>query len=171
MTQKLIYDIFEEITAQAAVICKKNINFMYGDLIEINANLESMSQSAKFAAKKFPLVWLLLPIKGKKSPENMDLDFECSVTLVIAEYTGKDYKTPERLEKNFKPVLIPIYEGLMDAILKSAYLKFNLGKLDPFDYSDQPFWGRGDKLPFQTFIDAIYIENLNIKIKKTPCQL
>ena len=170
-TQKLIYVIFEQIVASAAILSGININYQYGDLIEINDNLTKMSSTPKFAARKFPLVWLLLPIKGKKSPENRGVDFECPVSLVIAEYTGKDYKTPERLDKNFKTKLIPIFEALSEAILNSEDLQFEKHRLEPFDYSDQPFWGRGDKQPFTDYIDAIFIENLNIKIKKTICQL
>ena len=168
MMQKTIYDVFESVAQRTSILSGIDLNYLYGDIKEVAMQIEGMKKHPKTAAKRFPLLWRMLPIKGKKSNDNQDVDFDCSITLIIAQYAQTSLTTPERIKSTYEPTLYPLFDSLQQALLDNTDLHFEKGVVEPFDYSDEPFWYR-DREPFADFIDAILIQNLNLKIKRTLC--
>ena len=166
--QRHIYEIMEAVAVRTSELANRSLNFMYGDLAEVNESLKNMGATPEYAALRFPLIWLVTPIEGTKWDDNTDIYFVCSVSLIIAEQSNANYKTQDRIDKNFTPVLFPIVDALEDALLDNVDLHFDKRKLKPTKVTIETRIGKQTE-PFQTFTDLIHIENLELKIKKTSC--
>ncbi len=145
-------------------------------LVEVLQNLQQLDQ-ASLSAKKWPLVILLCDIPetiGGRDAAQGQYQY-ANLNIIIATSTVNTFKQPERLEKNFKPILYPIYYEVIDAIYRSKYTSFyNKAELT-HTKTDRYFWGTeniyGNKAnTANDYIDAIEIKNLRVKFSLNFCQ-
>ena len=141
--------------------------FKYGHLKEITNMLTEKDKSDTYKYQKYPLIVLLLDITENKATEPI-IYSEISVRLWICCNTRKDYTSESRTLNSFKTILQPIYDLFIQKVESSGY--FNIDKMIgiPHKKTDRYFWGTDDGTTnvFNDFIDAIDIENLELKIKK-----
>lgn len=144
-------------------------------LVEVLQNLQQLDEN-QLSAKKWPLVILLCDIPetmGGRDSSKGQYQY-ANLNIIIATSTLSTFKQPERLEKNFKPVLYPIYYELIDAIYRSKYTSFyNKGEIT-HSKTDRYFWGKEDIYgnkgnKANDFIDAIEIKNLRVKFSLNFC--
>ncbi len=150
------------------------IHYLYGHPVEIIQTMMEWSKDpgtdgtdGKY--NMYPLVMLYTDI-----PEVIDRGvsgYYATVTMqmVIAYMTSPTLKAAQRLEQNFKPILQPIYEGLMQGIMRSGAFAIQAQKRIPHTKYDRYFWGKtglygNSANMFNDFIDAIEIQNLTLRV-------
>lgn len=163
----------------AAVIAKVNtaltsasfgslpIYYMYGHPREISNRLQDLTNSPTESHKKFPLVILFTDI-------TIDKDIpgfygSARLRMLIANFTEPNYISEQRTELNFKPILHPIKDELINQISLSRRFTFE----DELQYSetDMYFYGSqiNDKNIFGDYIDAIELKDIRINIRNKNC--
>lgn len=148
----------------------ESLHYMYGHLLEIQQTLIEFNQNCDWF-KKYPLAWLVEDITQTRGREG-EYD-TIPVRLILIMATEKEYKSYQRDAKVFKPVLRPMYEAILQAIVDSPY--FDNSDIDSLrhTYTERKFWGRetfggneGNNLT--DYVDAIDIQNLELIIN-TNC--
>lgn len=166
---KSVNDIFREIVANTAKIYGKNVSYMFGDWEYIAGQLTEWSQSPKTSKLKFPIICLYSPYIENRTSKTPDASLE----FLIMVDTRKEYLNEEREKVSFAKVLRPVYDAFIKSILASPDIVNEYNGIVPHSYTENYRYGRkgveADGKPFRDFIDAIEINNLNIKTKNIKC--
>jgi hypothetical protein len=153
------------------------INYQYGHFRELIETLAQYDTSPSLRVQKYPLVWLVTDfdeLRGKKAGVYADVN----LNIIICHQTHADYKSMERKEKVFQPVLYPIYYELMEQLAKDSMTFAASADLIEHRKTDRYYWGtkafnsigRGnDANVLNDFVDAIDIQNISLKIDYQPC--
>jgi hypothetical protein len=89
--------------------------------------------------------------------------------LIIATRSEPNYTADQRMINTFVPILYPLYSQFLKSLANSGYF---------FDYpankiqhtkTDRLFWGKNKNAAFGDYVDAIHIQNLQLKIKSFKC--
>ena len=149
------------------------VHYLHGHPLEVIETLGQRDKSDSLVFKKYPLIALF-----QDFPEAMTgttgIPHEPRLHMIIAGATRQDYKAPERYEKNFKPVLYPIYsEFLHQLSLHPAFISQSAWKI-PHTKTDRLYWGReglwgNEGNIFNDWIDCIEIRDLRLKVKTKLC--
>lgn len=146
----------------------KMLNYEYGSLKEIQ---ETLNQKKNNVSTRWPLVWLVEDIPQDRANQN-GFYADVSLNLIIATPTKKDWKSYQRDAETFDPVLRPIYWALLKSVSRTTAFR----SPDEFrginhTMTERKYWGRDDHASnlFSTFIDAIEITNLELKIDFQNC--
>lgn len=137
--------------------------FMDGHLLDVKNRLIQKDESTGVLKwQKYPLIILLQDFEYS---ESRIVRSEVSVDIIIVNETKSDYDTEERRENNFKPVLDPIYNDLMNAFNRSRYFSLTDGT---WDVTRRYYWGSelNNQNIFTDHLDAIEINNLSLTIPK-----
>lgn len=184
MRQKPVFvvDILREVVAktEAKVLAEiqaaqpdrgiVNINFVPGTPLEITDVLDVMGQQPTGDPKRFPLVGVFLPIReGKGRQIGIDGIEGIRICIAMVNRNLTD-RTPERYERNFKPILYPIYYEFLNQldadkrILSPSSNGFKHTKID-WPYYDP----NEQKNAFNEYVDAIEIRDLELLINLKHC--
>lgn len=153
----------------------QQIHYEYGHPKEIIRVLATMSDTREYEFKKYPLVALF-----QDFPEDGGRDFTYKAngrfTVIIANQTEPTYTAEERYTKNFKPLLYPIYEELINQLSRSRNFLTKSRKSIVQSKIDRPFWGReglygNEANKFGDNLDCIEIRNLELKVRYKRCTL
>lgn len=87
--------------------------FGYGDQMELNTFLKNKESDL---TRPYPLVWLLYPYKELHKKKVVELK---DLVLILATNTNARLSNSERIQTNFKKVLIPLYDNVF-TVLKRA---------------------------------------------------
>lgn len=143
------------------------VNYLYGPFKEIVKVLGEWNGTS-FANKKYPLIALLQPFDEVKGGRP-DLDSVDRVRIIIARQSDPKWLTAYRYEKNFIPVLYPIYDELIKQL---AYNKLTASQVNKIPHTkiDWPYWDNGqDNNPFNDWLDIIEIKDMKLNIRNTRC--
>ena len=161
---------------QAANSTITGINYMYGHPTELVSRLQLRTQDDGDLDSQTGGKWDMWPVVMLFTdfPETMDNTgggYFQTVTLqiVIAMITERNLFAEQRLNINFKPILQPIYEALMQSIMRSAYFVVQSQKQIRHTKYDRYFWGKtglygNSGNMFNDHIDAIEIQNLTLRV-------
>lgn len=164
-----IEDILAAITIRVSEALNTPIYYMHGSLKEINARLAQLSQSKDGQNQKFPLICLLHDYTRRRG----DTYETAEITILIANNTLANYISDERLEKNFKAVLNPIYLELLRQLHLSPYfntpseLRISHTKIDHYFYGTE---GVGGVNRFNDLVDCIELRDLELIIYAKNCE-
>lgn len=175
MTSEKIIPVHEIIKAMAPQAIKLAdgtvvpVYFKHDSILAIAKELSEMDQSSlKF--KKYPLVALVHDFD-----ENMNTDLVThsrlpDLNILIANNTERDYDSDMRYERNYKPILYPIYTQFIRNIEKSGMFAIRANGV-PHTKSDRLFWGRyglygREGNIFNDYLDVLEIKNLNLSLIK-----
>jgi len=174
-----VIDIIRDIVTktEAAVLAElqlansliQAVNFVPGTPIEMTDVLDTMAKQPSLEMKTFPLFGLFIPIIENKGTE-IGIDGVEGIKICIAMTSNPTIRTPERMTKNFKPILYPIYYEFLNQLsldkrlLKTDNNGFKHRKID-WPYYDP----ESNKNAFNNFVDAIEIKDLELKIKLSNC--
>lgn len=151
------------------------VHYDHGHPIEIIETLQQKDKSGtNLVFAKYPLVALFHDF-----PEayNSEPGFQGQVTLhmIICRATDPTYKSDQRYDNNFKPVLYPIYAELMKQIVRSPYF-MGAQSVNQLQHTkiDRLYWGReglykNEGSVFNNFIDCIEIRDLQLKLNLNNC--
>lgn len=150
------------VEAVKTVLSLEVLNYQYGYVTELNETLNEYGKTVEFKALKFPLIWLAQPftiIHG---------DFNClgkaKFDLFIFNKTDKNLKASARMTNNFKPVIYPIYEALIEQISEHAAFMEQDNEAIKHDTTDRYFWD-GLNPTITDTVDWIYIKGFEITIR------
>lgn len=164
--QQIIADI-PELNDQETTSGVMRLYFMHGHPLEIVNTLADKANASSYKGKRFPLIALYQDIE--ENVRNEGYERIAPVTVIIANQTDPNYTAATRQDQNFDPILYKLEAGFKYCLKKSEYI----GGLKP-DYNriDRVFWGRNgiygnEGNMFQDYIDAIELNNLELKIINT----
>ena len=165
----VVVDLFGSIVADVATELGSPVYYMYGHPVEVVNELQRKTKHPIGKSHKFPLIVLFQDFEESKG-ENQANESVVRLNLIIATNTKAEYVSKQRYETTFKPILIPIYDLLMEQIVKSNYFNNISYGLVPHTKTDRVYWGKqglygNEGNIFQDRIDAIEITELNLKIK------
>jgi hypothetical protein len=142
--------------------------YEHGHILEI-ANTLKKKKDGIYAFKKYPLIILFEDHTYSKSTTDTAIFGTVPARIAIANHTNPTLNSSERYESNFRPILFPLYDKFMDALVSIDYFKTIPDK--PYvdhDMSPRPYWGSnlpGDNSNvLDDWIDAIDLENVQLQI-------
>ena len=142
--------------------------FMYGHPVEINSRLMNKDKGKVTQFQKYPLIALRADVEAEKDGGVINY----RLNLAIFTITKGNLNAEERTEQVFKPILIPIYDKLIESLRKSGLFIWSGHYVPKHTYVERPFWGTsGDqgtvKRLFNDPVDCI--ELINLELKKRDC--
>lgn len=165
--QKLI-QVLQQVDSQIT-----GLHYKHGHPMEIVNTLTEYSKGPSTKYDRFPLIALF-----QDFPEVMGSapGFYTDVTLhlIIAKGTDPNYKAADRYEKNFKPILYPIYLNFIEQLKRSKAIEVISGGEIPHTKIDRLYWGReglygNTSNTFNDKVDCIEIKDLKLRIKTQNC--
>lgn len=151
------------------------VHYQHGHPLEIIETMNQFDKSDTFVYEKYPLVALFQDFEEDKA--TIGTAGEVRLNLIIARATLADYKAAERYTQNFKPILYPIYQALLEEIGGSFAGKyFSVKDTTQISHTkiDRLYWGRNglyknEKNVFNDKIDAIEIKDLVLSVNSKFC--
>ncbi len=179
-----IEDDLREITAKVSMAILPELQlvqpsieavfYSFGTIDELNENLAQLGKTASGQTKKFPLLFLVVDIK---EPKGFVGDYtDLKLRLAIINQTSKTFKAAERLEQNFKPIIMPIYRELLNQITLSGGIFLGASSADQIKHTAirRYYWGRetasgntANKL--NDYVDGLEIDNLELRYYLNRC--
>lgn len=174
---KVIAQVLDKIKANDAAVNGttkiQTIDFQFGHTRELLETLSQYDRDPAFKFMKYPLIWLVTDYPEDRGREP-GIYADAKLNICIIHQSLNTYKSTERLSKVFKPVLYPIYYSLLDQMANCNMInngveeKISHRKWDRFYMGKQGSGGNvADTLA--DFVDAIEIENMNLKIRFQNC--
>jgi hypothetical protein len=142
----------------------RHTGYMYGHPLDIEKRLQDMATSPDLIVRssRFPMVVLFQDFAEQMGTQS-GIYTTTSLNLVIVTNSEQNWNSEERYDKNFRPLLYPIYGELIRQV-DQAGLSENSDKIRHRKY-DRVFWSVSNKNPFNEYIDAIEIQSLEVKFK------
>jgi hypothetical protein len=140
--------------------------YLYGHPQEIVDILGEMDGDSVLKYEKFPLVILVQDFEEEMGFEGYDS--ETSLNIIIATETDANLRSADRRAVTFTPILYPIYNLLIEKLKESTELDANKPvhtKIERPYYGRSGLYGNEGNI-FNDFIDAIELQNLELKILK-----
>jgi hypothetical protein len=149
------------------------IDFQYGHLDELIQTLAQKDADPQARFLKYPLVYLVQDFRERRGRQP-GVYAELNLNIIIAHQTEATDKITDRYAKVFKPVLYPIYYSLIKQLATIPQTLQGNQDVIPHDKWDRSYWGTqavggntADTL--NDYVDAIEIQNLDLKINYQPC--
>lgn len=138
------------------------LNYQYGYVQELNETLQQWENDPVQQPLKFPLVWLAEPYNVDHS--NPDLPGgTVDLELFIINKSGKTWKAEERMNANFKPVIYPIYNQLLNQLAISPVTGVTSTDLIKHKYSNRYYFGENNRSVLNDVVDC-----MRVSISKLP---
>lgn len=149
------------------------VNFKAETWLELIKRLNEDSLVMESKYERYPLVALIRNFT--ETIEEGEASYETSLDIVIVTLSDPNKTSTEREEENYTPVLIPIYQELMEVINSSSYFlgtqsvykshtrSFNMHLGQESEYGNTAY-----KLP--DCVDGIVVEGLKLKVDISNCQ-
>lgn len=145
------------------------LHYEHGHYDEIETTLAQFEASRQHYNKKYPLIALFEDVLQRVVNGITEVRF----TLVICYNSDREYKSKDRYREVINPILMPIYEELLNQILESGLY---YGYQVKHDMIVRPFAGgageRGTKgALFSDILDAIEMRDIVLKLYPVnPCE-
>lgn len=145
--------------------------YIYGKPKYINNRLVAMNNDKTKQGIKYPVLGLFFDIDEPTGTEPLNLN------LFIATNSKLEYLIEDRMEINFKPTLIPLYELFLVKLRDSGLFRWKDSDDNGFPVhtrSLRPYWGKAgldedEKTAMADVLDAIEIEGLEIYQTNKTC--
>jgi hypothetical protein len=170
----IIGDVVRATSKQVSKQHGFEVFYQYGHIREISQTLQSYSETDRFRSKKYPAVFLLQDFAERMGARYGEAVVRL-VLLIVAD-SSNVYRSSDRYEKVFNPVLYPIYDELMRQIVKDSRINTPYGG-PPHEKIDRLFLSnalvdhttKGEGLMFSDYLDAIEIRGLELNILIDEC--
>lgn len=153
------------------------VHYLYGHPLEIVNTLTELDSGGSTVYDKYPLVAFFLDSKMSRKDRTMFGSQRVHLAIIneCFDATGNEV-AKERDTNNFIPVLSPIYMELIRQIALRGDLFVGVGGESSIlhDVTFRYYWGKNglwgnDKNIFNDRVDAIEIEDLELKINLNYC--
>ena len=160
MFEYIAYDVQQETGIQ--------VNYMHGHPMEINNVLQAWGKKPENSEIKYPLIALFQDFDEERGT-NTGIMAEVSLELIITTRTDPKFTADERMCKTFIPILYPLYDQFIQSLSRSGYFLIRNFSQIKHTKTDRMYWGRNNNAVFGDYVDAVHIQNLELKIKKFNC--
>lgn len=160
-----IVDIIGDIVVKTAVELGININYVYGDALDIIQNLKDKDNSATLKDSKYVLVALYMPFVERRG-DTVPLYADVVVRrITIATLTNSDDEPMTRYQNTFKPILYPVYEAFLSNFAKDEHMACK----DPntITHTKVDIMGAVPISGINDYVDCINLDNLQFSINAT----
>lgn len=113
---RILFDQLPEMTIGSGTY---KVNYSFGSHKDLLVYMNSQTKAQ--GGVSYPLIWLETPIE-----RDIRRDGEITVNnmkLILATLSNVNDSNVTRLERTFKPTLIPLYENVIDILKKSGYTR------------------------------------------------
>lgn len=178
-------DIFKDVVSQVSVqmityLKTQNnnitgVHFEFGTGVEIIETLQQKTNSTTGKNfDKYPLVAMFLDVKEEFGDKAGVYSTIPNLRLAIINGTKAEYKAAQRDEFNFKPILTPILQTLLNVMYVHKVLLNPGGIGFKYDATRNYYWGREGLYSkegniFNDKLDAIEINFRDLKINSSYC--
>lgn len=172
ITEKVSDAILSDLQSVAPSI--KGVFFEFGTPDELIETLTQKGKTTIGKDLKYPLIFLFVDVK---EPRGYVGDYaDLRLRIAIINFTSPTYKAKDRLEKNFKPIIMPVYYEFMRQIALSGNIFLGASNVENIKHTTirRYFWGReseggstANKLG--DYVDGLEIENLELKYYLNRC--
>lgn len=142
------------------------LNYEFGPPLQIYNILEGMSRANQ--AEKYPLIAVYQPFRQKKGGAT-GIDSKVPLRIILARWSLATDLPTERYDKNFRPILIPLYAEFMYQLSISKAIATTTWEKIPHDYQEWPYWDNDGKNPLVDCVDIIEISNLELNFRYKNC--
>lgn len=158
------------VSAVKTALALPTLNYQYGYVSELRETLAQMNEK-DFVQLKYPLVWLCQPFTISRV--NYGYYGDAALRIFIIQESAKNLKATERMAQTFKPVIYPIYRGILAQILSRGDLFDGLlGDHLEHSVTDRYYWGEEQSKALNDVFDCMEISNLKVKISnKQNCSI
>jgi hypothetical protein len=164
----ILYEVMGEVVEQVRqALSLPVLNYQYGYLEELDATLQQYAQDPNYAAQRFPLVWLKPRFKILRTSTAYYGEVK-DLRLFVMHATDPDLKAKDRLERNYKPVIYPIYHALLEQLNQHPAISAEYHRAHVV--IDDFYWGDTQGSYLAGPVDCLTIENLTLSINTKPCQ-
>jgi len=113
----VIQSVSDVITPKLQIYDSKitGVHYWFGTKLEIIETLTQKSKNNTDKFQKYPLVCLFIDVDENKGVQKGNIE-DLKLNMAIIYGTLNNFKAYERLEKTFKPVIMPIYFELLNQI-------------------------------------------------------
>lgn len=173
-----IVDVIGDIVSQVetAVLPKlqvvdpsiQGVFYEFGHPAEIVETLMQKDKSQTLRVKKYPAV-ILFQDFDENIGSKIGIYATSPLRIAIVHHTRPELKSKERYDRNFKPVLYPIYLEFMEQLKLSARFIFDTDEIR-HTKSDKPYYNASkQENAANDFVDAIEITDLTLNIYLKNC--
>lgn len=160
----IIEDVFTGIIAAVAAKLGRNVYSFYVPIKELNETLTQYNGSPTLFDKKYPLVLLQQPVTISSSKLPQLYGEIAKLTMFIITGSQQNYKTVQRDDINYVPIVNPIVDELKNQmILCKAFLGYP-SQLK-YQITKYPYWGKNQQSVLNDVVDVMQIDFLNLKIQ------
>lgn len=165
--------VFTTIKANEAAILQAespmlNIRYQYGHYNELIETLSQEDQSQEERFNKYPRVWLRTDFRERRG-QQQGIYAEVFLNIVLMHHSSRVYKSVERKVNVFEPVLYPIYYEFLNQLYKHPLIHVMSDEMVSHDKYDKYYLGNTQQGKTNDFVDAIEIDNLQLKINFENC--
>lgn len=152
----------------------QQIRYSKSSFDELIATLAQADGSGEERFNKYPLIHLVQDVVEERG-QDVGIYSTTLLNIIFIHQTDQNYKIDDRDEKVFKPVLWPMYYQFMEELKKSAWIFGSYDTTGEFRHRviKRAFWGnrnlQGSKNILNDYVDAIEIQNLQLKINFSNC--
>jgi hypothetical protein len=161
----IITDVFTDIVAAVAAKLNRPVYSYYGYVQELNETLTQYGQSPKLFDKRFPCIWLAQPFTVSPSKIHYVYGIIDELRMFIINDCNADWKAKERMDNNYKPILYPIKEELLNQVVLSKATLLYRPQIQT-KITDHYYWGENQKSVLNDKVDTIEVRLQNLKIKE-----
>jgi hypothetical protein len=161
-----VVDILEDVANKTAADLGININYVYGDAIDIIRDLKDKDNSITQKEMKYALIAVYMPFPERRgSLGNVSLYADVTIRrLTIATLSHQDYEPHRRYDKTFKPILYPIYERFLINFARSKYI--NCKDPNSIIHTKVDVIGYVQVEGVNDFVDCINLDNFQFSVNQ-----
>jgi len=115
--EEVLRDLFAKLPVMTISATDYTVNYGFGSHKDLLRYMNS--QRKEQGGVSYPLIWLQTPVE--RAVRRDGLVTITNLTLVLATLSNVNDSNGTRLERTFKPTLIPLYENVLDILKKSGY--------------------------------------------------
>jgi hypothetical protein len=160
-----VVDIIGNVLQKVAEDVGFNINYVYGDAIDVVKNLKDKDESVYQKETKYVLAALYMPFIERRGSGNLLYADVTVRRMLFATITNSDDEPMTRYQNTFKPILYPVYESFLLFFARDNHISSK----DPNTVihtksdvmSNYPIEGMND------FVDCIILDNFQFSINQS----
>lgn len=149
------------------------VNFQHGYKGELDTTLQQDNQTEEFASLKYPLLWVVEPIKVIHGGQGWYGRIE-NLRIILIQQNNINDKAATRLETVFKAILFPIRRSLFKQLDISPVFDWGnssgLKDVSTLEVSESNvyYWGDDQSKILSDTFDCIDLNFSNLKINNNP---
>lgn len=168
MTTPDIQGLFQSIVYETGRQLNMAVFYTFGSGAEIIEELADMSKAENTSLEKYPLIALVGDVPVVTG--DATCYGEGTFNFIFANVTLQSYKSYQRIEEVYKPILRPLVATFLDELWRSDLFDILNPETLQMEITEMLNFGRTqlftDTQAANDFIDVTYIKNLKLKIRR-----